>query len=329
MASTVVNRRTLLTGASAALCTLPWPLSAQAQTWPATTRIIIPLPAGGGVDVIMRKFGDALAHQLETAVIIDNKPGAAGVIAAKAAAVGAPDGSTILYLHQGLVTQQAIHGRLDILAEFKPVTKVTSGPLLLVVPGNSPYKTQAELVAAIQASPDRLNFGTGGNGSPTHMAFEWMVELVPGGLKATQIPYKGAIEAATGMMGGDIDFAFSPAAAVDALLKSGKLRALSTSGATRLGMLPKLPTVAEAGIPGYVFDAWGSLVVPVKTPDAVVARLAAATKAAATTPEFVALITRLGGSAETSTSPAAFAMQLKVAIAAEKKIIDRLGIKPE
>ncbi len=316
----------------ASLCLLACAAStsvfAQAPAWPATTKLIVPLPAGGGVDLVARKLSEPLGHKLGTTIVIDNKPGASGLIAAKAAASGSADGSTMFYLHPGILTMQAITARLDLLAEFKPVTRLSNGPQLLVVPANSPYKTQAELFNAIKAQPAKLNYGTGGNGSPTHLAFEWMDERMTGGLKATQIPFKGSVEAVNALLGGEIDFTIALYSLVGEHLKTGKLRALSVTSASRMPTVPNIPTVAEAGLPGYVFDSWGAFVVPVKTPDAVVAKLFEAIKATANSPEYVAFIERIGGVVQTSASPAAFAEQLKLAVAEEKKIVERLGLKP-
>ena len=305
------------------------PATAQASAWPATTKIVVPLPAGGGVDMIVRKFAETLAPKLGTNVIVDNRPGASGLIAAKAASAGAADGSTILYLHPGLITMQTITGRLDISSEFKAITKLSSGPHLLLVPANSPYKTQAELLAAMKAQPGKLNYGSGGNGSPSHLAFEWMDEKTPGGVKATQIPFKGSVESVTALLGGEIDFTFSLFNVVHEHIKSGKLRALSITSSARFPMAPNVPTVAEAGIPGYVFDAWGGLVVPAKTPDAVVARLYEAAKLSANSPEFSGFIAKSAGVIEVSPSPTFFNDQLKTYLADEKKIVDRLGLKPQ
>ncbi len=302
---------------------------AQAPSWPATTKIVVPLPAGGGVDVIVRKFAEVLGPKLGTSVIVDNRPGASGLIAAKAASSGSADGGTILYFHPGLLTMQSITGRLDTLGEFKAVTKLSSGPHLLVVPANSPYKTQAELLLAVKSQPAKLNYGTGGNGSPSHLAFEWMEERTAGGLKATAIPFKGGIESVTALMGGEIDFTFALLSVVSEHIKSGKLRALSITSASRAVLLPNVPTVAEAGIPGYVFDSWGALLVPIKTPDAVVNRLYEAAKASANSQEFSSIVARGGGVLDVSPSPAIFTEQLRSAIVEEKRIVDRLGLKSQ
>jgi tripartite-type tricarboxylate transporter receptor subunit TctC len=310
-------------------CFIQVTANAQNAPWPATTKLVVPLPAGGGVDIVARKLGELLAPRLGTTVVVDNKAGASGLIGAKAAAAGAADGSTVFYIHPGIVTMQAITGRLDLLGEFKAVTKISSGPQLLVVNANSPYKTQVELFNAIKASPNKLNYGTGGNGSPTHLAFEWMDDRMVGGLKATQIPFKGSVDAVNALMGGDVDFTIALYSLVSEHIKSGKLRALSITSASRLGLAPNIPTVSEAGLPGYVFDSWGALVVPSKTPDALVAKLFDATKSAALSPEFGSFIERLGGSVSVSTSSAALTEQLRSAVADEKKIVDRLGLKPQ
>lgn len=325
------NRRTLLAagGAFTALALLPLRARPQPSAWPATTRFIVPFSPGGAVDTMVRRLAELLAPQLGTVAVVENRAGASGLLAAKAVAKSPADGSTILYLHSGMVTLQAVSGRLDILGEFRPVTKITAGPHLLVVRGDSPYKTQAELISAIQSQPGKLNFGSGGVGSPPHLGFETMAERVPGGLKAAHIPYKSAPEAVVGLIGGDIDFTLALPGLAGEHLRSGKLRALSTTGAARLSFLPKLPTVAEAGIPGYLFDAWGGFAVPARTPDAVVARLHEATASAVAAPEFAELMARTGAVADLSPSPAAFAEQLRAAIPAEKALVMRLGIKPE
>lgn len=322
-----LTRRTLAIGFALAISSFGPAVMAQSAAWPATTKIIVPLPAGGGVDMIVRKFAEVLAPKLGSSVIVDNRPGASGLIAAKAASGGATDGSTIFYLHPGLVTMQAITGRLDILGEFKAVTKLSNGPHVLLVPASSPYKTQADLLAAIKAQPGKLNYGSGGNGSPSHLAFEWMDEKTAGGLKATQIPFKGGIESVTALLGGEIDFTFTLFSVANEHIKNGKLRALSITSANRMPIAPNIPTAAEAGIPGYVFDAWGGLVVPAKTPDAVVAKLFELAKASANSPEFSALIQRSAGVVDVNASPAAFTEQLKAYVADEKKIVDRLGLK--
>lgn len=308
------------------LASLP---SAQAQLapWPSITKIIVPVPAGGSVDIVARKFAEIVGPKLGTTMMVENRVGASGLIAAKAAAAGLPDGSSIFYLHPGLLTTQVITGRLDILAEFKAVTKLSSWPLLLVVSGNSPYRTQAELISAMQANAGQLNYSSGGNGSPSHLAFEWMDTRVSGGVKATHIPFKGNIDAVVALLGGQVDFTFSLLSNVNEHIKTGKLRALSITCATRSSLYPQVPTVSEAGIAGYSFDTWGALMVPAKTSETVVASIFEAVKASASSPDFMALIARGGGVAELSSSPAAFSAQLRTALIEEKSVVERLRLK--
>jgi tripartite-type tricarboxylate transporter receptor subunit TctC len=217
--------------------------------------------------------------------------------------------------------------RLDIMTEFKAVTKLSSWPLLLVVSGNSPYQTQAELIAAMKAQPGKLNYSSGGSGSPSHLAFEWLDARVPGGVKATHIPFKGNIDAVSAMMGGQVDFTFSLLPNVSEQIKAGKLRALSITSATRSSLHPHIPTVSDAGVTGYIFDAWGALMVPAGTPDSVITSIFDAVKASADSPDFKALIARGGGVVELSASPAAFTAQLRAALVEEKSVVERLRLK--
>ena len=326
-----IPRRKIISLAASALVMAAMTLSVKAQTTatPATTKIVLPLPAGGGVDVFVRKLAEVMAKTMNATVIVDNKPGASGQIAVQAVATAPADGSTILYLHSGILTAQAITGRMDILRDFKPIAKVSSSPHVLVVSATAPYKSTSDLIKAIKENPDKLNFGSGGKGSPTHLMFEQMDEKIPGGLKATHIPFKGAIEGVVALMAGSIDFIFAPPGAVQEQLKAGKLRALATTGKVRMPQLPNVPTVAEGGVTNYQEEPWGGLAVPVATPDAQVVRLTAVLKATVADVQIIDMINKVGGKIEYSASSAEFSAQIKDELAANKVLVVKLGLKAE
>lgn len=326
-----ISRRKLMVFSviAAAASVMLMPASAQTAATPATTKIIMPLPAGGGVDVFVRKMAEVMAKKMNATVIVDNKPGASGQIAVQTAASSPADGSTLLYLHSGILTAQVITGRMDILRDFKPIAKVSSTPHVLVVSASSPYKTTAELVKAMKDNPGKLNFGSGGKGSPTHLMFEQMDEKVPGGLKATHVPFRGAIDGVIAIVGGTIDFIFAPPGAVQEQLKAGKLRALATTGKVRMPQLPNVPTVTEGGVPNYQEEPWGGFVVPVNTPDAQVARLTSVIQSASVDPEITDMILKVGGKIEPAASSAEFAAQIKDEITANKVLVNKLGLKAE
>ena len=323
--------RRAMTGltAAAVLASLAPMAMAQSAAGPDVYKIVVPLPAGGGVDVFVRKLGESLAKHLNKSVIVENKPGASGQIAVQAVASGPADGSSILYMHSGILTMQEVTGRTDVLRDFKPIGKVSSSPHLLVVSATSPYATLADLIKAMKSAPDKLNYGSGGKGSPTHLMFEQMDEKFPGGMRATHVPFKGSIEGVFAVMGGSIDFVFAPPGAVMEQMKAGKLRALATTSAVRMAQLPNLPTIAESGIPKYHDEPWGGLVVPTATPDAQVNRLVVALKAAMAEPALLDMVNKVGGKMEASASPAAFAAQIREELAVNKAHVAKLGLKEQ
>ena len=323
-------RRTL-TGITAALVLVSLVPMAMAQTaaGPEVYKIVVPLPAGGGVDVFVRKLGQAMAKNLNKTVIVDNKAGASGQIAVRAVATAPADGSSILYIHSGILTAQEITGRTDVLKDFKAIGKVSSSPHVLVVAANSPYNSVADLIKAMQAAPDKLNFGSGGKGSPTHLMVEQLEEKVPGGLKATHVPFKGSIEGVLAVQTGSIDFVFAPPGAVVEQMKAGKLRALATTGAVRMPQLPNVPTMAESGVPKYQDEPWGGLVVAAATPDAEVNKLVTALKASVAEAGVVEMINQVGGKLETNISPAAFMAQIRDELLLNKARVAKLGLKEQ
>ena len=301
---------------------------AQSTRLPASLKIVVPLPAGGGVDVAVRILAEQLAKTAGSSVIVENKLGAAGAIAAQSVAASGADGSVLLYAHSGMLTVQAMTGNLNLLRDFKPITKISATAHLLSVPANSPFKTQSELIAAIQAKPGKYNYGSGGNGSPTHLMVERLAERVPGGLTAMHIPFKGGTESSVALITGDIDFAFLIPAVAAEHAKGGRLRVLATSGITRLGLMPQVPTVAEAGVPGFRDEPWGAVMVSSKVPDALVARLYEAITASAQSAAFSAYVLKSGGTLEHSASPGALSDEIRQALEAEKVLVQRLGLKP-
>lgn len=323
-----IHRRAVLTQLAAMATAQALPSWAQ-TAWPSPTKIVVPFPAGGGVDVMVRRLAEALAKQLNAAVIIDNKPGASGLIAVQAAIKSPTDGSSFLYVHNGIITSQAITGRMDVLKDFKMVSKLSTGPHALTVPGNSPYKTVGELMAAIKKNPGKLNYGHGGSGSPSHLAFEMLDDKVPGGLNATAIPFKGAIESVVAMLSGDIDFAFVLPVSVVEHIKTGKLRVLATTGTSRLPLLPQIATFAESGVPGFSAEPWGGFAVPAGTSDAVVEQFLQALKATVALPEVAEMFIRTGGRVDTSASPAAFTSFVREELEHDKKLVAKLGLKAD
>jgi tripartite-type tricarboxylate transporter receptor subunit TctC len=318
-----IHRRHAL-GAIAALALSP-AVRAQQATVPATVKLVVPFPAGGAVDVVARKMAEAMAKHLGNTFIVENRPGASGVIGARAVASAPPDGSMLLYGHAGLVTAQAMGAKIDLLKELRPVARFTAGPHLLVVRADSPYKTQRDLVEAMKASPGKLNFGSGGPGSPTHLMYEILEEAIPG-IKATHIPFKGAVEAVTAMVGGEIDFQFALPGASMEFIKTGKLRPLSFTGAKRFALMPDLPTTAEAGAPGYRAEPWGGFLLPAKTPDALVNAFAEATFVAVNTPDITQYVERVGSIKSPRNTPAEFADDIGKELVQQQAIVKKLGM---
>lgn len=321
----LTRRQTLSVLAFAAANALCPAALAQSPALPATIKLVVPLPPGGAVDVVARKLADAMAKHLGTSVIVENKVGASGMIAARTVAGAPVDGSVLLYGHSGMLTAQAMGAKVDMQKDLKPVAKLSFGPHFLVVRSDSPYKSQADLVNAIKANPGKLNVGSGGNGSPTHLMVEMLEDAIPG-IKATHIPFKGAVEATNALIGGEIDFQFAlPGTSIE-FIKAGKLRALSFTGATRFHLMPNLPTTAEAGAPGFRAEPWGGLFLPGGASDALGAVFAEAASIAVNVPDVAQFIERTGSIRATKSTPAEFADEIGKELAQQRAIVKRLGM---
>lgn len=293
--------------------------------WPEVTRLVLPATPGSGADLLLRALADALAPGLGTSMIIDYRPGAGGLLAAKAVAAAAPDGSAVLLLHSGLVTEQALTRRIDLLADLSPVTTFATAPLMLVVAAQSPQQTLSALLRAISAAPYALNFGSQGVASPSHLSFERLAQQWPGGLRVTHVPYKSPAEPPLAVAAGELDFCLAIPLAVQPLLQAGRLRALAISGARRVPQFADVPTFAEAGV-NLQQEPWFGLALPPGAPQARADHLMQAVRAAVEAPTFVALLARSGGAVELSASPTQFAERLRAELQADAALLARLGI---
>lgn len=318
------SRRHLLALMVAAL--LPSVAPAQSN-WPSKpVRIVVPVPPGGGVDIYVRALAEQLGPVLGQTVIVDNKPGAAGVLAVKSMALE-NDGHTILYIHSGMVTAQVITGRMDMLAELKPVARLSHSPLVVAVKADAPYKTLGDLIKAVKAQPDKLSFGSGGVGSPPHLAVA-QFDAAVGGFDVLHVPYKGAIQSATALAGGEVDFIVGIVGPVVPLVQAGKVRLLAVSSGKRLPLLPNVPTMAEASGTSFVAEPWGGLAIPAKGPDAAIKRLA----------EVLPKVMQIASVKEAATRMAVvedyadaqeFRAQIAMSIEAEKPLVKKLDLKAE
>ena len=254
---------------------------AQAQYPDHAIRLVVPAPPGDGSDILARSIGKALGERLKQTIVVENKPGAGGGIAADLVAKAVPDGYTLML---GNASSHAVTPGLykklpfDAIKDFVPVALIASAPNVLVVNPNLPVKNIQEFIAYARANPGKLNIASGGNGSLSHLSAELFNTLA--GTQITHVPYKGAAPAVTALMGGEVSALLINIPTVTQQIASGKLRGLAVSGKTRSPALPDLPMLAEAGLKGYDTEAWFGLFAPAKTSPAILSKLETETKAA-------------------------------------------------
>jgi tripartite-type tricarboxylate transporter receptor subunit TctC len=257
-----------------------------ADTFPSRpVRIVVPFPPGGGVDTLARIVGQKMGPSLGQPVVIENRPGATGIIGTESVAKAAPDGYTLLVGTPGPMTIAGGAGRKIGYDPLKDFSSVTMGVLLtpvLVVAPNAPYRTVADLIAAAKAKPGALTFASGGIGNSQHLAGELFAQMA--NIKTVHVPYQGTAPGLAAVIGGQTDYFFSDPSALP-MVQSGRLRALAVSTAKRSATLPAVPTVSESGLPGYVYFNWYSFTAPAKTPRPVIERLHKELTAALAAPE--------------------------------------------
>ena len=263
----------LLAGAALAA---PLLASAQAAAYPDNKpiRLIVPAAPGGGADFLARIVGQKLGEGLGQTVVVDNRAGASGTISADNTAKAAPDGHSLLMGQStSIVIAPHMYGKLgyDTLRDLAPIAMVAQVPNIVVVHPSVPASSVKELIALAKAKPELLNFGSSGNGAPSHLAGEMFKTAA--GVKMTHVPYKGAGPAVNDLLAGQIQVMFAPIVAVLPPVKAGRLKALAVTSAARSPAAPELPTLAESGLAGYEISSWFGLFAPAGTPQPVIDRI--------------------------------------------------------
>jgi tripartite-type tricarboxylate transporter receptor subunit TctC len=259
--------------AAAAAALLTWGAAAQGAYPSRPIRIVVPFTAGSATDIMARIVGEKISTSLGQPVTVENKAGAGGTLGAAQVAKSEPDGYTLLVVSTGHVVNPALYDNLsyDTVGDFAGVIPLASLPSVLVVGANSPYKTVPELIAAAKGKPGQLNFASAGRGSATHVAAEKFRSATA--IDVTHVPFKGTPETIVETIAGRVDFMFTPILSSIPNIRDHRMRALAVSTAKRSSILPDVPTVAEAGVPGFVFDFWIGLLAPARTPRDVVRKL--------------------------------------------------------
>jgi tripartite-type tricarboxylate transporter receptor subunit TctC len=258
-------------------------------------RVVAPFPPGQGTELIARQLSQELTTALGQSFYVDNKPGAAGIIGTQYVKNAAADGYTLLVSGAGpLAINASLYSKLpyDPVKDFQPIQMIGVVPNVLVVAANFPANNLKELIAYVRKNPGKLNYGTGGNGVPSHLIMEMLKSAA--GLDITQVPYPGAGQAILGLMAGETSMMFETAAAVTPHVKSGKLKVIAAAGAKRALAMPDVPTVAESGYPDFAAQGWSALVAPAGTPPEVIRRLNEATTTILAKPEFRERLIALG-----------------------------------
>lgn len=300
-----------------------------AQPYPSRpVRVIVPAAAGGGADIVARAIGQKLSETWGQQIVVDNRTGAGSIIGTDLAAKATPDGYTVMLTTSALAVGDAVYKKLpyNTLRDFQAVTQVVAQSNVLVVHPNVPVRSVKELVALAKSRPGQLNYGSAGIGTSNHLAGELLKMLA--GVDVVHVPYKGVPQAVTDLLGGHLHFQFGSPVSVLPHVKSGKLRLLAVTTPYRSPGLPDVPTVAEAGVPGYEFTGWMGVLAPTGTPQNIVRNLH----------QEIARIVRLpdlkqrfaADAADTvGSTPEEFSAYLKAEIARWTKVAEKAGIRQD
>jgi tripartite-type tricarboxylate transporter receptor subunit TctC len=310
----------IFTAAMAAAALLTFGQASAQSNYPSKPiHFVVPFTAGSGTDVIARTVGDVMGRNMGQTIIIDNRPGAGGTIAAAQVAKAEPDGYMILIHSSGHALNPSLYQNLpyDTLKDLTGVTPLAALPNVMVVSPSRGWKSVADGIAAAKAKPGQLNYGSAGIGSATHLNAEKF--KLQAGIDAQHIPFKGTPEAINEVIAGRIDWFFAPLSSALPLIQGGKLQALAVSTATRAPTLPQVPTTVEAGVPGSEYTFWVGMIVSSQTPPALVRRLHDEALKAIASPEVKERFTQLGAE-PLPMSPEAFNAYIKTEMESAARI---------
>lgn len=302
-------------------------VSAQSSFPSKPVHIFVPYPAGGGVDVLARTLGDVVSRQWGQSVVVENRPGAGGVIASQALATSSPDGYTLIVVASGHATNPFLYPKIpyDTFKDFTPISLLASSPNILLVRADSPYKSVGDVIAAARAKPGSLSFAHAGNGTSTHLAGELLKNLAKIDLNA--IPYKGGAPAINDLLGGQIPMSFNNGPESVGQLQAGTVRALAVTTAARAPFLPDVPSMSEA-VPGYDTEVWWGLLGPAGMPPDLLAKLSQDFVAALNTEPVKERLAKLGA-APIGSSPQQFDAKIRADYQKWGPIIEAAGMKAE
>jgi len=303
--------------------------SAHAQDYPSRpVRIVVPFAAGGPADVYARFLAQRLQEALGQPFVVEDKPGAGSVVGTDFVAKSAPDGYTLLLMsNTHTVNESLMPGKpFQLMRDFVAVAPINYSDLVLVVNPSVPANTLPELIALAKSKPGKLNYASSGPGTPYHMAGELFKSMA--GLDIVHVPYKESSAARTGVLGGQVEMMFDAVTVMNEHVKAGKVRALATSGSARSAVMPDVPTLAEAGVPGYDAVIWLGLMAPRGTPAPIVSRLNAEVTRIVSRPEVKAEWAKQGAVAMTQ-SPEAFTQYLQDDIVKWERIVRLSGARAD
>src|SRR3954447_295379 len=300
--------------------------SAQAEDYPSKiVRIIVPQTAGGGTDTFARAIGQKLSERWGQPVVIENKAGAGGVVGTDFVAKAAADGYTLLVTYEGSqAINQSLYEKLpfDSLKDFVPIATIAVTPFILIVGPRVEAKTLKEFIAFARANPDRLSYGSAGNGSVNHLLGEML--KTEAGIRLVHVPYKGASAAIADVIGGHVDAAFASVPSVISSVHSNVVRALAVSSANRVAAAPEIPTIAEAGFEKFEVNPWWGILAPVGLSDAIARKISTDVIEILKTPDMVEVLAKQGATPFIST-PQAFRDLLAQDIDKWRKVVKASG----
>lgn len=322
MDSSLVARQFLAIVIAAWICA-----PAAAQTWPARpVRIVAPFPPGGGTDTVGRLLAQKLAEQTGGSFVVENRPGAAGVLGAEFVARSAPDGHTLLISAPEMSINPSMRSKVpyDALRDFAFISQLTAGQFMLACHPSVPARTVKQLIALAKSRPGQLNYSSSGTGGINHLAGELLQSMA--GFRWVHVPFKGAGPAIIAAISGEVDFVFAATTGLVGHAKAGKVRPLAVTGRKRFGELPDVPTMAEGGVPGYEVAGWYGFYAPAGTPADIVRRLHAEAKRGLNSPDVKDKLEKAGNEVVTST-PEEFAAFLRAEITKWAKVVKEAGLK--